>query len=195
LGKQQTKHIVSAHDRRPGFDATSILPYDGAKIANMFEYYSPGAHSDVGGSQPQTERIDSKGDRIRRDDLQDINLAIMRFKAQQAGITLRPAKARDQFTLDPRTRSEQELWNDYIHDSRLYYSTYLVPETFRRIYRGALDRGNTFETYDRRERDIYFTNGSHKVFSEKELERRWRKYNAFDLVIEEKENQPSATDE
>ena len=183
---KSTVHIIAAHEYRPGFDSSSALPFDGARIRGIEEYYSPGGHSDIGGSQPQTEPLDGKGARVRRDNLQDINLELMRFKATQAGIRFAQLESADRFTKDPRNYSEQELWNEEIHDSRLYPETYAIPETIRRWYRASTLTGNPFETYGRTERDIHYSNGSRVRKSAAELEILWRKQNGYEQVVKER---------
>jgi hypothetical protein len=92
----------------------------------------------------------------------------------------------DRFTKDPRNYTEQELWNEEIHDSRLYISTYGTPETIRRLFRAGMGYGDPFETFERTERDIYYTNGSHVVKNAAQLELLWRKQNGYELVVKER---------
>lgn len=189
---QQTLHFVAAHEYRPGFDVTSALPYADAKIANIDERYLPGAHSDVGGSQPQTEAYEAGSGRMKFDDLQDLALALMRYKAMKYGAEFKPINAEDRFQVDPRLAIEEELWQTQIHDSRHYPETYLIPETIRRVWRGVMDYGNPYESFDRRERDVYFGDGSHALLKEDELEKRWRESNGYSDVIKEGDNLPGA---
>ncbi len=93
-----------------GFISTSALPYFGAEVPGITEFYSAGAHSDIGGSQPQYERTEEYSSGLRNDNLQDINLAVMREMAQRSGVELSDSAAQDQFRIDPRLLSEKQLW-------------------------------------------------------------------------------------
>ena len=188
----QTLHMAAAHEYRPGFDLTSALPYPGANIANIDEIFCAGAHSDCGGSQLQAELFEAASNRYLSDNLQDIHLAIMVSKAKLSGVEFGAINAIDQFSSDPRTRTEQELWNEQIHDSRLLPESYVIPEIARRIWRAGMGYGDPFETLGRSARDVYYTNGERIQLNAKQLERLWRSRNGYGLVIKEAKESPEA---
>ena len=170
---RNTMHLVAANEPRSGFDSVSACQSATVCDQSIQEYFLPGAHSDVGGSNAPLELEGSFNIDKKRHGLDKFALALMWVEAKARGVPLSVPELSDRTGIDPYRLTDDQL-RRFIHDSR------------------ALETGIVERITGRTSRTIDYGDGSSETLSAEELVKRWREQQGLSARVVEGANGQSA---